>query len=71
MGMFPEAKEYVKVPKFVVKATNVQWDSYYNYDTNKWGGLLKASMLTEEETKSKELPVNGEVVSYDKVVGLA
>ncbi len=69
MSMFPEAKEYVKVPKFVVKATNVAWDSYFNFETNKWGGLLKASMLTKEEADSKTLPANGTVMSYDTVIG--
>jgi len=68
--MFPEPKEFVKVDKFVVKDSKGFYDRYWNFDTNKWTGLLEASMLTKEEVEGKTLPENGVVTDYEIVSGL-
>ena len=67
-SMFPKAKEFVKVDKFVVKDSKGFYDRYWNFDNNKWGGLLSASMLTKEEADAKTLPENGVVVNYDTLL---
>lgn len=66
--MFPQPKEFVKVTKFVVKDSKGYYDRYWNFDTNKWGGLLQASMLPKEEVEAKQLPENGVVINYDNVI---
>ena len=66
--MFPEPKEFIKVEKFVVKDSKGFYDRYWNFDKNKWCGLLEASMLTKEEASSKTLPENGVVLKYDTVI---
>lgn len=68
MEMFPRPKEFVKVDKFVVKDSKGFYNRYWNFDNNKWGGLLQASMLTKEEVEAKQLPENGVVLNYDTVI---
>ena len=65
--MFPQPKEFVKVDKFVVKDSKGYYNRYWNFDNNKWGGLLQASMMTKEEVEAKQLPENGVVLNYDTV----
>ena len=66
--MFPQPKEFVKVDKFVVKDSKGYYNRYWNFDNNKWGGLLQASMMTKEEVEAKQLPENGVVLNYDTVI---
>lgn len=68
--MFPEPKEFVKVDKFVVKDSKGFYDRYWNFDTNKWGGLLEATMLTKDEADAKTLPENGVVLDFEVVSGV-
>lgn len=70
MGMFPEAVEFVKVDKFVIKHKTRPWDSYWNIEKLKWGGLIEASRLTEEELKTVELREEMVAINYDEVIGL-
>lgn len=67
MSMFPDKKEFVKVPKFVVKKANNAWDSYWSEDKKCWGGLIAATLYTEEQLKTKT--ADGDILSYDKVIG--
>lgn len=68
--MFPEPKEFVKVDKFVVKDSKGFYDRYWNFDKNKWSGLLEASMLTKEELDTKPIPENGEILDFEVVSGV-
>ena len=66
--MFPEPKEFVKVNKFVVKDSKGYYNRYWNFDKNKWVGLLEATMMTKEDANAKSLPENGVVVNYDTLL---
>jgi len=52
----------------VIKATNRDYPAYWNEEKQKWGGLLEATIYTENSS----LPTleNSEVVSYRKLTGI-
>lgn len=68
--MFPEAVEFVKVDKFVIKHNTRPWDSYWNVEQQKWSGLLNASRLTSDELKTIKLDECMSVINFDEVVGI-
>lgn len=70
--MFPESEEFVKVDKFVIKHKTRPWDSFWNKDTQTWGGLIQATRFTEEELKLGAItePEVMEVLNFDTVIGL-
>ena len=51
----------------VIKRKNVSYDSYFNTKTNSWGGLLDATIYTDNEIPSIE---DGEVIDYRELIGV-
>lgn len=51
---------------YVIRNTKRDYDCYWNTSKNTWIGLLEADM---HETKDIAVPVDREVVSYNKVIG--
>lgn len=69
--MFPESKEFIYEKLFVCKDSKAPYDRYWNKNSNKWTGLLNASKFTEKEVKEFiQLPENGIIISFNKVVGI-
>ena len=62
-----KGSEYID-PKhmWVIKAKNRSYNAFWNDSTKTWGGLLEATVFTEEVP----LIDNGEVVDYREVIGL-
>ena len=54
---------------FVIKNTKKAYDCYLTSD-KKWKGLLQAQHFNTEDEAKANLPENGEVCDYFKLVGL-
>lgn len=51
----------------VIKRKNISYNSYFNEETNKWGGLLNATIYVD----NKDIPniEDGEIIDYRKLIG--
>lgn len=50
----------------VIKRKNISYNSYFNAKTNSWGGLLDATIYTDNEVPNVQ---DGEIIDYRKLIG--
>lgn len=66
--MVKDSATYVKPEKMLVlRHAGWSYPSYYNIHTHKWGGLLDATVYTENEVPN--VP-DSEVVDYREITGI-
>ena len=66
--MFPEPKEFIKIPTWVIKDNASPYDRYVCINKEKYTGLLEATKFTKEELEKRSLKENEVAIEYDKLI---